>query len=82
MFLLQHWIQEKSNELLLSVDCELIDSFLVSLRGIGIVPLYLEDIFLEDESPVNFFLWSPTSSVSRFPLLESIFFLLPGSIED
>ena len=82
MFLLQHWIQEKSNELLLSVDCELIDSFLVSLRGIRIVPLNLEDIFLEDESPVNFFLRSPTSSVSRFPLLESIVFMLTCSIEE
>ena len=66
MFLLQHWIQEKSNELLLSVDCELIDSFLVSLRGIGIVPLNLEDIFLEDESPVNFFLRSPTPPYRDF----------------
>ena len=70
------------NQFLLGEDCELVDSLLVGLRSISVVPLNLEDVFLKDEPPVGFLFWGPSHSVLRFPVLEGVSLLLIRIVEE
>ena len=66
----------------LGEDCELVDSLLVGLGVVGIVPLNFKEILLEDESPVCFLFRSPADSVLVLPVLEGVSLLLGRVVED
>ena len=63
------------------VDGELVDSLLVGLSIVSVMPLNFEEVFLEDESSVGFFLGSPVDSILRLPISKGISLLLLVIVE-
>jgi hypothetical protein len=75
-----HGVEESGGELLSGVDGELVDSHLVGLAGIGVVLVDLDEVLLEDESPVCFLLRGPVGSVLSLPLTEGVNLALVGRV--
>ncbi len=59
--------KESLNELLLSVDRELIESHFVCLGGIGVVGLDEMKVLIEDDFPVDFLWWIECGAIGVFP---------------
>ena len=58
------------HKLLLGEGGELVDSLLVGLGGVGVVPLNLLDSSLKDGPAIEFFALVPVGSILSLPLVE------------
>jgi len=77
---LSHRAQESGGEFLSRVDGELVDTLFVGLGVVGVVVVDEDEVLLEDESPVGFFLRSPVHTVLSLPLIEGVDFGVGGGV--
>ena len=71
-----HGGEESLSELFGGVDGELVDSHLVGLGAVAVVSLNLNEVLLEDESPVGLLLGRPVDSELGLPVIEGVVLVL------